>query len=114
PYEEFLRNRVFGPLGMNDTTFYPTPKQQKRVPPIYDRKDGKLVSRPNTLIALPVNAKYPIPAGGLYSTGGDLAKLYQAMLGNGTLGKITILRAASVAEMTRLQTDDVRAGFTPG
>ena len=28
PYEEFLRERIFEPLGMNDTTFHPTDEQR--------------------------------------------------------------------------------------
>lgn len=113
PYEEFLKKRIFDPLGMTDTTFYPTREQLQRVPPIYDKKDGKLVATRNTLIALPVQAKYPIPAGGLYSTGTDLAKLYQMMLGRGALGDVRILSEQSVAEMTKVQTGSLPAAFTP-
>ena len=42
--------------------------------------NGKLVPVGNVLIGLPAGARYPIPAGGLSSTGGDLARLYQMML----------------------------------
>src|SRR4051794_41607318 len=39
PYETFLKERLFDPLGMTDTTFYPTPEQRKR-----DRKSTRLNS----------------------------------------------------------------------
>jgi CubicO group peptidase (beta-lactamase class C family) len=113
-YEEFLHQRVFQPLGMIDTTFYPTKEQQERVAVNYDRKDAQLVPARNAIIQLPKEARYPIPAGGLYSTGADLAKLYRMMLGQGALGNVRILSEESVAAMTKVQTGDLKAGFTPG
>jgi len=112
-YEDFLKKRVFDPLGMTDTTFYPTQNLLGRAAPTYDRKDGKLVVAANAILATPPGAKYPIPAGGLYSTGADLAKLYQMMLNNGALGKTQILSEKSVAEMKKVHTGDKIAGFTP-
>ncbi len=113
-YEEFLQKRIFGPLGMADTTFYPTSVQLERAAVTYGKKDGQLIAAPNTLIDLPAKPRYPIPAGGLYSTGGDLAKLYQMMLHQGEVGKVRLLSANSVATMTKLQTGDLQTGFTPG
>jgi CubicO group peptidase (beta-lactamase class C family) len=113
-YEDFLDRRVFQPLGMADTTFYPTKGQLERAAPTYGKKEGKLFRPPNSLISLPKGARYPIPAGGLYSTGADLAKFYRMMLGRGTLGKARILSPESVAAMTKVQTGDLKTGFTPG
>ena len=113
-YEDFLDRRVFQPLGLTDTTFYPTKEQLERAAPTYGKKEGKLFRPPNSLISLPKGARYPIPAGGLYSTGADLAKFYRMMLGRGTLGKVRILSPESVAAMTKVQTGDLNAAFTPG
>lgn len=113
-YEAFLQKRIFEPLGMLDTTFYPTAAQLERSTPIYGKKNGKLFVAPNDLIDLPPGAKHPIPAGGLYSTGADLAKLYQMMLGRGSLGKTRILSEESVKAMTSVQTGDLPTGFAPG
>ncbi len=113
-YEDFLKQRIFGPLKMVDTTFYPTPDQQARLAVMYGTKDGKLVASANALIELPPGARYPIPAGGLYSTGADLARLYRMMLGKGELEGVRILSEQSVAEMTKVQTGDLKAAFTPG
>jgi CubicO group peptidase (beta-lactamase class C family) len=113
-YEDFLEKRIFKPLGMTDTTFYPSAVQLVRAAPTYAKKDGKLVPAANTVTGPPEGARYPIPAGGLYSTGADLARLYRMMLNGGTLDKHRILSAKSVKEMTKVQTGDVKVGFTPG
>ena len=39
PYEEFMQKRLFDPLGMKDTTFWPTEEQVKRLAKSY--KPGK-------------------------------------------------------------------------
>lgn len=114
-YEDFLQKRIFEPLKMVDTTFYPTKAQLTRAAPTYTKKDGKLIEAPNTLIDLPTTgARFPIPAGGLYSTAADLAQLYRMMLGRGKLGEVRIISEASVATMTKVQTGDITTGFVPG
>ncbi len=55
----------------------------------------------------PSGAKYPIPAGGLYSSAHDLARLYQMMLRRGTAEGRRLLSEAAVAEMTKVQTGDL-------
>jgi CubicO group peptidase (beta-lactamase class C family) len=114
PYEAFLQKRVFEPLGMADTTFFPTPQQQTRLAVTYGLEKGKLVASKGDILGLPPGAKYPIPAGGLYSTAGDLARFYQMMLHRGTLGGKRVLSPESVRTMTRVQTGGLTSGFTSG
>jgi CubicO group peptidase (beta-lactamase class C family) len=114
PYEAFLLERIFKPLGMADTSFYPTGEALGRLAVTYDRKEGQLVPAADTLLGPPAGARYPIPAGGLYSTAADLAKLYRMMLGGGGLGATRILKPESVEEMTRDQLGELSAGFVPG
>ncbi|HWE35873.1 MAG TPA: serine hydrolase [Isosphaeraceae bacterium] len=115
PYEAFLKRRIFDPLSMADTTFDPTPVQLRRSAATYDRKGDRLVSVDHPLIGPPSGSKHPVPAGGLYSTAPDLAKLYQMMLRKGVAadGK-RILSEKAVVEMTRVQTGDLKCGFTDG
>ena len=114
-YEAFLKKRVFDPLEMTDTTFYPTKEQRARAAATYFKgKDGKLSPSGDTLLVAPAGAKHPVPAGGLYSTGGDLAKLYRLMLHKGELNGTRVLSEKAVAEMTKVQTGDLPAGFVPG
>lgn len=113
-FEAFLQKRVFDPLGMTDTIFYPTPEQVKRLAVTYGKKDGMLVAEPFSLIGLPEKPKHPIPAGGLISSATDLAKLYRMMLSKGQLNGKRILTEKGVAEMTRVQTGDIKTGFVDG
>jgi CubicO group peptidase (beta-lactamase class C family) len=114
PYEVFLQQRVFAPLGMSDTTFYPNDKQQGRLAVAYQRKDGKLMAPPSKPSRPPGVVRYPSPAGGLCSTGPDLARLSRMMLHGGQLDGRCILSEASVRAMTSLQTGDMAAGATSG
>jgi CubicO group peptidase (beta-lactamase class C family) len=119
PYENFLHDNLFEPLDMDDTTFYPSEEQLSRLAGLYGEKDGKLVFADYQLIGPTKDAKHPIPAGGLFSTGGDLSTLYQAMLNGGWFG-ITkagdkrVFTTAAAQQMTSLQTGDLQCGFTPG
>jgi CubicO group peptidase (beta-lactamase class C family) len=114
PYEKFLQDRIFTPLGMKDTTFYPNEGQRRRMATLYDLKQGKLVSAGFQLLGPTDKAKHPIPAGGLYSTGTDLARFYQTMLCGGQHQCTRILTEKSVREMTSVQTGQLTAGFVPG
>lgn len=113
PYETFLATQIFQPLGMVDTTPYPTGEQRKRVVVSYGKKNGKLVAMPGVVHFGKV-AKHPVPAGGLFSTGDDLAKLYQCFLNNGALNGKTIISAKSLADMTTIHTGNGNGGFIGG
>jgi CubicO group peptidase (beta-lactamase class C family) len=113
PYDQFLAERIFGPLGMRDTFFFVTPDKESRVATIYTDEKGVLKDAGVGLNRKGV-AKYPAPEGGLYSTAGDLARFYQMMLNKGALDGKRILSQAGVQLMTTVQTGDLTAGFAPG
>ncbi len=113
-FEKFLQTRIFDPLGMKDSTFYPTAEQAKNTAITYGVKDGKLVAAPNNLLDVKANPKHPVPAGGLYSTAADQAKLYRFMLNNGKLGDKQLLSEKSLKQMTTTQTDKIKTGFVDG
>ena len=114
PYETFLKARIFDPLKMVDTTFYPTPEQMARIAVTYAKDSEGLQPIEASKVAPKAGDRPPSPAGGLYSTGGDLAKLYRMMLHRGTFKGQTILSEASIDEMTRLQTGALPCGFVEG
>lgn len=116
-FAEFLDERIIRPLGMKDTTFWPSTEQQKRLAKSYKRtKDGKLEEVSNFFIQgdLADRERTPYPAGGLYSTAEDVAKFYQMMLQGGSVNGRTYLKPETVTEMTRTQSGDLRTGFTDG
>jgi CubicO group peptidase (beta-lactamase class C family) len=118
PFAEFIQRRLFDPLGMKDTTFWPTPAQAGRVAKSYKANDaGKLEETEVFFHAgapLTDRTRTPFPAGGLYSMAEDCAKFYQMMLNGGKAGGQTILKPETVSEMTRTQTDDIKTGFVDG
>jgi CubicO group peptidase (beta-lactamase class C family) len=114
-YENFLLRRVFEPLEMKNTTFYPNKEQLTKLAVTYGKdKQGRLVPAPNTLMDLPPHPIHPVPAGGLVSRGDDLAKLYRMMLNTGELNGKRVLSEKAVAEMTRVQTGEIQTGFVEG
>ncbi len=113
-YESFLKERIFDPLGMVDTTFYPTPAQMERLAVTYGREGDRLVAVASSKVAPKAGERPPSAAGGLYSTGPDLARVYRMMLGRGSFEGQRILSESAVAEMTRLQTGDLKCGFVEG
>jgi len=115
PFQEFLEKRLFGPLGMKDTTFYPTPEQAARIAKAYKVADGKLeeVAVKGDYDFRRAN-RYPAANGGLYSTAPDYARFCQMILGQGSLDGKQYLKPESVKLMTTIQTGDLKTGFTEG
>ena len=112
-YEGFLDERIFKPLGMNDSHFFVPETAPGRVATIYRLLEGeKLTKAPVDLYR--IGAKYPAPEAGLYSTAHDLFRFYQLMLNGGTLDGKRILSKASVEVMTQVHTGELKAGFSPG
>jgi CubicO group peptidase (beta-lactamase class C family) len=115
PFQDFLQQRIFDPLGMTNTTFYPDEKQQRQLAKIYmpsEDKKSLVVAENHITDFQPSNG--PNPSGGLVSTGRDLFRFYQMILNGGKLRKKRIVSAESVEEMTSPQTGDLVTGFTPG
>ena len=118
PYEHFLAERLFQPLGMKDTTFYVRPDQLKRlVTPAKREKDGKLVDDAIGLLqgkTATSTDRYPAANGGLFSTASDYARFARMILNGGTLDGQQYLKPESIDQMTRIHTADLKTGFTPG
>jgi CubicO group peptidase (beta-lactamase class C family) len=115
PYEEFLAERIFRPLQMKDTTFFPTEGQQARLAKIYKPGPEKGALAPATHWLTDLGSKRtPNPSGGLFSTATDMSRFYQMILNGGQLDGKRIVSEQSVREMTSLQTSELTTGFTPG
>jgi CubicO group peptidase (beta-lactamase class C family) len=113
-FESFLEERLFKPLGMRDTFFYPDAERKPRIAALYKKDKDGLARLADGLLGEAAGSRFPVPAGGLYSTAPDMVKLYQMMLDKGQAGGRRYLSEASVEKMTRNHTGDLRAGFTDG
>ena len=117
PFAEFLEQRVLDPCGMKNTTFWPTKEQAKRVAKSYrPDKNGELQQVEVRFLAGGISnrKRTPYPAGGLYSTAGDVARFYQMMLSGGIFNGKRVLKKETAALMTRTQTGDIKTGFVDG
>ncbi len=117
PLDTFLQRRIFEPLQMKSTTFFPDDQQSQRVATLYapGESEGSLVAAENTIaIKDPQGSRGPNPSGGLYSTAEDLFRFYQMVLGHGTFRDRSLLGSHSVEQMIRCHTGDLKTGFTPG
>jgi CubicO group peptidase (beta-lactamase class C family) len=108
PYEKFMQKRLFKPLGMKDTTFWPNAEQLRRLAETYkvDPKTKKLVEVQINQLTYPLNDthhRYPMPAGGLFSTATDVSKFCQMILNGGSLHGRQYISAESLHTMTSVQ-----------
>ena len=111
-FDAFLQQRLFDPLGMKDTTFYPTDAQRARLVTAYAKNKGTGALEP-----VPPRADFgtrdrpPLGNGGLYSTPRDYARFCQMLLGGGTLDGRRYLSADAMKLLNTPQTGDLPTGF---
>ena len=101
PFDEFLRERVFDPLGMSDTVFRVDPSRADRFGPAYrPGPDGEL--RPHAIEVVPFTEQPALIEGGvgLVSTVRDYLRFSQMFLNRGELDGVRILQPSTVALMT--------------
>lgn len=104
PWETFLQKRVFDPLGMADTTFWPTDEQLARKIDIYTIKPGQKAKRVEQMDAMqrPWNDKgvFPSAGAGLWSSARDQLKFYKMLMNLG-LGEngVRILKEETVKNL---------------
>ena len=109
PYDQFLKQRLFDPLGMKDTGFAPTPERMARVATIYQRTpNGGLqpAPNPNQLIS----GTYFSASGGLMSTAEDYLQFAQMLVNGGQLAGRRYLGPKTVELMTANHPGDMVNG----
>lgn len=119
PFDEFLRSRIFSPLGMTDTGFSVPAGSLHRLPPqymtdpatgervVYDPPDGQWAKPP----------AFPSGGAGLVSTIGDYAAFAAMLAGGGAYLGRRILSRAAVSLMTSDQLTEAQkavSGLAPG
>jgi CubicO group peptidase (beta-lactamase class C family) len=112
-FDAFLEQHLFGPLGMKDTTFYPSEAQRARLVTAYAK-------HPDTGVLEPVPPRQgyegtrnrpPQGNGGLFSTPRDYARFCQMLLHGGTWEGHRFLGPETLKFLITPQTGDLPTGF---
>jgi uncharacterized protein YbbC (DUF1343 family) len=109
PFERYVETRIFGPLGMRDTTFNPPAALRPRIAPTEACSPlgwpcgGPDATMLRGTVHDPTARRMGGVAGhaGLFSTAADLARFCRMILGGGRLGPVRILSPLAVLRMTR-------------
>ena len=118
PLDEFLRTRIFEPIGMEDTHFYLPFDKRDRLATVYSATNGGLERAPNPGHMVGQGAYVDGPrtsfsgGAGLLSTAIDYARFLQMMLNGGELEGTRLLSRKTVELMTtnHLTDQPFRAG----
>lgn len=109
PYETFMQKRLFDPLSMKDTTFWPNAEQLFRLALTYKPDATKKKLERGSLGQLQDDLtdrqhRFPMPAGGLFSTAADTARFCRMLLNRGELDGKRYLSEKSFEALTSRQT----------
>lgn len=106
--DRHLERRVFAPLGMTETSFFPSDAQRSRLAGMHGRgQDGQLGP---ISFGMPAEPHFGMGGGGLHSTARDYLRFLEAILGGGG----PILSAAGVRLMSQSIWDGPEVGVLPG
>jgi len=114
PFDQFLRTRLFDPLGMNDTWFYLPDAKANRLVKVQRKVNGKWENFPVTFY----DPQYPVTGAkkffsggaGLSSTAKDYATFLQMYLNGGELNGVRILSRSTIETMMQNQVGDLWGG----
>ena len=109
--DQFLRQRIFEPLGMKDTFFNISEPQRSRVVTMYRKTANGLEKSPNQPAA---NTTYYSGSGGLSSTADDYVRFAQMLVNGGQLNGKRLLSPRSVELMGSAFAPDTLPGRARG
>jgi len=118
-YPEFLQKRFFDPLGMTETTFWPSEAQVARLAGAYGPNKGKngFAKADIRFLTKPLSDRvhrFPEAGGGLFSTTHDIFR-YGLMLANdGELDGKRYLSHAAMEELRKEQTGATKVNYSLG
>jgi CubicO group peptidase (beta-lactamase class C family) len=113
--DELLRERIFEPLGMRDTSFVVPPSERDRLARVYHWSEtGGLRALPDTPqgeghlrfspgACLASGPRYLSGGAGLVSTAADYLRFARMLAAGGRLGDVKLLEPETVREMTKNQ-----------
>ncbi len=110
---EVMRERIFVPLGMNDTAFVLSPEMRERRATIHQRgEDGTLT--PLSDFELPQDPEQHMGGHGLYGTVGDYMKFIRMVLNDGDGPHGRVLKAETVERMAQNGLGEMKIKGLPG
>jgi len=112
-FDQFLRQRIFEPLGMKDTTFVPTDDRKPRIATLYGRSPEGALTRQETPSWLATKT-YFSGGGGLWSTPEDYTQFAQMLVNGGQLNGKRLLSPRTVELMGSNHVGDLFAASGPG
>jgi CubicO group peptidase (beta-lactamase class C family) len=118
-YEDFLQKRFFDPLGMTETTFWPSDAQIARLASAYGpNKDKSGYARGRIgFLTKPLGDRvhrFPEAAGGLFSTTHDILRYGMLLANNGTLDGKHYLSPTAMGELRKEQTGATKVNYSLG
>lgn len=112
PYGQFVKKRIFDPLGMRETSYFFEDFEERKISSTYRSEGGKLFERrpERNFDGFPLH--YTGGGAGLLSTLGDYVR-FAEMLRRAREGEGEILSKESAEELSRPQLDTGYAGISP-
>jgi len=118
-YEEFLQKRFFDPLGMTETTFWPSDAQIGRLANAYGPNQDKTAFARGGIgfLTKPFSDRvhrFPEAGGGLFSTTHDIFRYGLMLANNGELDGKRYLSPAAMDELRKEQTGATKVNYSLG
>lgn len=110
PFDRFAKTRIFEPLGMNDTFFYPA-EGHPRLATLYRSAGGRLEKQADMRF---VNGAYFSGGGGLFSTAEDYFQFALMLLNDGRHGETRVISRPTAELMHEVFVPASLPGRTPG
>jgi CubicO group peptidase (beta-lactamase class C family) len=110
-FDQFASQRIFTPLGMKDTFFYPADSYKPRIATLYSRTSGKLQKQNNPAF---MNGFFFSGGGGLISTAEDYLQFGLMLLNGGQLNGKRLLSPRTVEMMRSVFIPDTLPGRAAG
>lgn len=98
-YEDFVAERIFRPLKMRDSFFFPPHHKWPRIAAMYNMENGIL--KRDVIDIYRKGAKYPAPEFGMFSTARDMERFFRMTMNGGTLDGHRVLSADSMYTMLK-------------
>jgi len=112
PFDQFLKQRLFDPLGMKDVSFYATDALAPRMPTAYQVTPNGV--QKNTNASTMQSKVYFMGSGGLITTAEDYSKFAQMLLNGGELNGRRILSPRTIDFMRAVHIPDTLPGRSAG